>query len=255
MASHFPIPVALALLIVLACTIGSQSSRAADEYTDTLQLLQEMGATVKTNADGTLRGLVLDGPQFTGHSLDHVKKLTELDALYLRQVRISDADVKRLASLPHLKSLIVGYSSITDEAVPSIASMKALRRIDLYGTQLTPQGIARLRESRPDLIIGRGGILGVGFRGGGGLEVATLLGSAKKSDLRIGDVVTHCNGNALNDFDSLAKIVRDSPPGRELSLSIRRADGDLAIKVAVGELIDMLVGASGTAPKENATHR
>jgi len=241
--------------IVLACTIGSQSSRAADEYTDTLQLLQEMGATVKTNADGTLRGIVLDGPQFTGRSIDHVNKLTELDAIYLRRVRFSDADVKRLARLPHLKSLVVGYSSITDEAVPSIASMKALRRIDLYGTQLTPQGIARLQESRPDIIIGNGGFLGVGFRGGGGLEVVALLGPAKKSDLRVGDVVTHCNGKALNGYDSLAKIVLDTPPGGELSLSIRRAGGDLALRVAVGELIDMLVGASGTAPKEAAAHR
>ena len=39
---------------------------------------------------------------------------------------------------------------IKDEALPVLAEWKSLRRVDLTGTKVTAEGVAKLRTQRPD---------------------------------------------------------------------------------------------------------
>lgn len=242
--------------LVLACAITPQYGHAEDRYVDAVEALRQLGATIATNPDGTVRVVVLDGPQFLDGSLGLVKDLVDLNTLCLRRVKITDAGLHSLANLRHLKYLFVAHSDITDTAVPVIAAMKSLTRVELYGTQLTAQGIERLGTLRPDIRIGKGGLLGIGL--GADREVRAVLGPAKKAGLQVGDVVTHCQGKPIDDLNSVAKIVGEATPGGNVSLRITRAGKDLTLRVVVGDVIAPLIGEQDESPQQNdrgAKHR
>jgi len=52
--------------------------------------------------------------------------------------------------------LILAGSSVDDTAVDTLRAMPALRRVYLWGSRVTPDGTARLRASRPDLLVDAG---------------------------------------------------------------------------------------------------
>jgi len=224
----------------MACTFDSGLNCAADEVSRATEALRDLGAKIETNEDGTMRRLVLDGPKITNHSLNHAKYITDLKILFLQRVKITDVGLASLAALPHLEELAVHYSQITDQAIPTVASMKTLKSVRFCGTQVTARGIAQLEASRPDVHIDyrQGGFLGVGSRPerhGPGVEVARLTGPAKKAGLlQVGDVITHCEGEAV-DYHSLHEFIRGARPGQRVSLRIERAGEEISLLVVLGE--------------------
>lgn len=70
---------------------------------------------------------------------------------------IDDAEFQRLLplflTLPNLHTLYLGNSRITDASVPLIAQITGLKRVELLGAAVTPDGIAHLQALRPDLEI------------------------------------------------------------------------------------------------------
>jgi thiol-disulfide isomerase/thioredoxin len=95
-----------------------------------------------------LEGLLLSGKSITGSGLVHLRRIPTLRVLSLNgQSALQDASLAPLVELPHLESLSLGNASrITDAGVDLLVKSPALRKLDLFGTQVTLQGVARLTE-------------------------------------------------------------------------------------------------------------
>ncbi len=68
--------------------------------------------------------------------------------------KITDDDVKLLATLQHLEQLELGANPITDEAVEFLGQMKSLKEIDVSQTDITPAGRAKFTQLLPAVRLG-----------------------------------------------------------------------------------------------------
>lgn len=123
----------------------------------------------------TLRKLHLgENDGVTDDALVHVGKLTGLRELILWDAPMTDAGVKHLAGLAELTDLDLAFATkITTAALPDIAKLPKLQRLNLAGTKvddvsalsaatglkelklgkLKPAGIEALKKANPGLVI------------------------------------------------------------------------------------------------------
>ena len=72
--------------------------------------------------------------------------ITEID---LGDTDVSDEDLLLLRHFPHLEWLCLEDASITDYGLSSLTYMTSLQCVELYRTNVTEEGIARLRKALP----------------------------------------------------------------------------------------------------------
>lgn len=83
-----------------------------------------------------------------------VARLKSLAHLDMVGSAITDAGLANLAALPHLDELaLVGCHQITDGAVHHLSRLTGLKKLDLYGTHLTPTAIDQLRSALPQCAV------------------------------------------------------------------------------------------------------
>src|SRR5262249_38738528 len=71
----------------------------------------------------------------------------EIVSVDLSDAWLTDADLARLAGLPHLESINLPYTKITDEGLESLAPLQNVRVLDLYYAEaVTDLGIAHLKH-------------------------------------------------------------------------------------------------------------
>ena len=85
--------------------------------------------------------------------LERIGMFTELTRLRLSRNDVSDRTVAAIASsMPNLERLnLYANPDVTDASVDVLAGMSSLRRLDIWRTSISEEGMARLRDLRPDL--------------------------------------------------------------------------------------------------------
>ncbi len=97
-----------------------------------------------------LRVLILRETAITDSGLRSLGGLTRLKALYVESCSITDAGLKELTELAALHSLgLENCPYITDAGIDHLAGMKGLRVLELAGTGVTRDGVARLQKALP----------------------------------------------------------------------------------------------------------
>jgi uncharacterized membrane protein len=110
-------------------------------------------AALLTAADAIVE-LNLQDSEIDDAAAAELGKLVEVARLRLSRNAIGDGGVAALARLPRLTHLnVYGNAGITDASVDVLAGMKSLRVVDVWETGITTDGIARLRDLRPDLAV------------------------------------------------------------------------------------------------------
>ncbi|HJT35523.1 MAG TPA: hypothetical protein VJ783_26080 [Pirellulales bacterium] len=127
-----------------------------------------------------LQTLSLFDTAVSDEGLEHLASLVNLQTLYLGRTRITEAGLQRLAvgqafqpdipgaraerqagkpelrpdaGLGKLQTLGLSDTPISDASIDVLARFAALRSVNLRRTRVTAAGAARLRQSRPDLIV------------------------------------------------------------------------------------------------------
>ena len=80
----------------------------------------------------------------------NVAKLKSLESLHLHETAFSDSDVPQFSDHTSLKHLVIKHTSVSDAAIEHMGQMKSLQVLEVEGTKITPDGIARLRAALPN---------------------------------------------------------------------------------------------------------
>jgi serine protease Do len=72
---------------------------------------------------------------------------------------------------------------------------------------------------------------------------------AEKGGLKTGDVVLEFNGERVEGLEQFMRMVRETPPGREVKLGITRSGSAQQVVVKTGSRKSMLAGREGEWPK------
>jgi len=84
----------------------------------------------------------------TDDDLACIARFTRLENLYLRHMPISDAGLKHLRDLRHIRQLYLSFTDITDDSAEILAGFEKLERLRLVGTRISDVGIAKLSTLR-----------------------------------------------------------------------------------------------------------
>ena len=109
-----------------------------------LALVKDLGFIVSLN----MRGTVVDDK-----GVANLAGCSGLQRLHLEKTKVTDAAVKHLAPLSGLVYLNIYGTEITDAAIDDIAALKGLKKVFIWETKITIDGVAKLKEKRPDLQI------------------------------------------------------------------------------------------------------
>ena len=109
-----------------------------------LVLVKDLGFIVSLN----MRGTVIDD-----RGVANLGGCSGLQRLHLEKTKVTDAAIKHLASLSGLEYLNIYGTAVTDAAIDDIAALKGLKKVFIWETKITIDGVAKLKEKRPDLQI------------------------------------------------------------------------------------------------------
>jgi Leucine-rich repeat (LRR) protein len=97
-----------------------------------------------------------DQHRFPTADFSAITGLKELQILDLSGNKTTtDHGLSQLAALKHLRALLVADTDVTDACVDSILKLPSLQSLDVHGTRLTKDGVARLEQGLPECLIRR----------------------------------------------------------------------------------------------------
>ncbi len=94
-------------------------------------------------------GAVLSGQGKVQWDFKDLAKLTNLRALYLFYLPVTDADLKHVAGLKNLQVLDLASTQVTDAGLKELAGLKSLQWLNLRTAGVTAKGIAALQKDLP----------------------------------------------------------------------------------------------------------
>lgn len=125
----------------------------------------------------------------------------------LANQKVSDADLKKLASFKNLESLLLLNSDVTDEQLKELAGLAHLRELYLGGTQVTDEGLKHLAALKNLRYLG----LGSTPVTDAGLKVLAGFPSLQKLDL---DGAKKVTAGGLAELHKLRPDLKEGRPDR-----------------------------------------
>lgn len=91
-------------------------------------------------------------------ALGTLTRFSALERLDLRATAVDSAALARISGHPSLRELVLTHTRLDESAIETLLALPALERLHLWDCGLDATAIARLREARPGLWIGDGGV-------------------------------------------------------------------------------------------------
>src|SRR5262249_51190766 len=85
--------------------------------------------------------------------LKDLAESTNLRALYLFYMPVTDADLKHFAALKNLRVLDISSTHVTDAGLKELPGLKELRWLNIRCAGVTEKGVAALRKDMPKCTI------------------------------------------------------------------------------------------------------
>jgi hypothetical protein len=101
---------------------------------------------VKRDAAGQVTELQVNEMQLSREEIEELGGLPELRKLVLYRTNFGDAGLKPLAKCPHLESLNLTSSAVSDDALKDIVGFKSLKYLCLGDVRVSPEAVKALKE-------------------------------------------------------------------------------------------------------------
>jgi len=185
-----------------------------------------------------IKQVSLVGPCVTDDWLTYVRDMKDVTYVTVQQANITDAGVAQLRDLTQIRRLSFLYCPISDGSIESLKTLQGVLELQLYGTEITPHGVAQLEKVLVAKIDCRhGAFLGVRcdpVKGGCGVTYVQPVSAASKAGLRVGDVIVQYDGEAVPDFDRLIELIARNRPGEKVAVQVLRNEGKKSLEVVLG---------------------
>jgi hypothetical protein len=110
-----------------------------------------------STSGGNIPRVAGGGPPVEASLIDLIGQCTELQQLGAYALKLEDKHVAQLAALTSLRQLVLHSSKITDDSVEHLAKLKNLELLDVSGTQISLQGLDKLKSALPKCEVKGGG--------------------------------------------------------------------------------------------------
>jgi hypothetical protein len=173
-----------------------------------------------------LQQVTLAGERVTNEWLEPLAELPGLSYLILKKTSVNDAGMEFISQLKRLRIIEIRYVDLTDDSLDKLAQLNSVAQFRLYGTGITPEGAARLRErTGADVDHRLGAFLGIGgeFHPLGCLVVEVRPQTAAAAGgLQSGDVIVSFNGERVAGFPALTALIAQNVPGDMVKVEFLR---------------------------------
>jgi len=124
--------------------------------------------------------------------------------------------------------------------VQRLGQLRSLIRV--AGKHVSDKGIRELQAALPDLIVQQRGTASLGIRADQDPQNASNWrvshvdpnSAAKRGGILPGDVIIRFAGKPVPDFDALVELIKQSQPGEEVEVVVRRGNGEATLQVKMG---------------------
>ncbi|MDB5299606.1 MAG: hypothetical protein JWO87_1269 [Phycisphaerales bacterium] len=249
---------ALATLILLATALpasaqrirGSDRERARSTggvksaFRDVVTDASHSTVSFKSDGKDAALGTIISDD---GWIVSKASELTGKITCTLPGGRSVDAKIVGVAEENDLALLKVEMKNLTPIVWGDARKAEVGQWVATVGTGNVPAAIGVVSVGRRK-IPGRAGKLGVALADGqGGAKVMQILpdSPAEKAGVQVDDLITAINGTPVASREALITIVRQFPPGREVTVTLRRGEKELEIK-------PKLAGGLGPEAREDA---
>lgn len=143
-----------------------------------------------------------------------------------------------LVEVPRISTLSFHAAPLDESATRQLFGLSQVKRIEFYGTPISDDAIAKLKEKLPNAAVevrsgARLGIAGGAVPGIGGAHVVRIVpdSPAARAGLQPGDVITEIDGVAVADFQQLTKEISKCQPGQSVKAKVMRQNNPLELTV------------------------
>lgn len=175
--------------------------------------------------DGIVR-LRLENPLVDNQWIEQLPALETLSDLLIKRGRLTAPAIAEIDKrFPSLAGLDLMYCAVEDDSVPPLLNFDRLRRLRLYGTQITPAGSNQLLEKFGADIVDyrRGAFLGVYCQ-----QVPCIVtrlsegGGAEKAGIRTNDVIVRFDDHPIFSFEDLKERIAVRTVGDRVKVIVAR---------------------------------
>jgi PDZ domain len=167
----------------------------------------------------------LEGPKISAQILRHVVRMPGLKRLQLVNTQLQSKDFEILLDAPDLDLLEVIYAPIGDESIETLMHLPVQGDLYLFGTKLSKRGEVELRSriDGPDLLIGRGGFLGVVCMPTSVIvDRVVARGAAEIAGIQGRDKIISINKVPVYVFDDIRRELANHAAGEDISVELER---------------------------------
>ncbi len=172
--------------------------------------------------------LSIDGPQIDGKWLKQIAKMPSLRILQIRHASLRAEDLAWLEDLPQLETLEILYTDADDRWIDAISRLPVSSNMRLFGTKITPYGLAEIkgRMSDIDIIFGKGGYLGVGMFDAQSSMIGSIRagGAANLAGLQAYDRIVSINEKPISKFEDLRRELGHYSANEKVEVVYERRD-------------------------------
>ncbi|MBC8354664.1 MAG: PDZ domain-containing protein [Planctomycetes bacterium] len=180
------------------------------------------------------------GPKVNDEWLPHLAGMPNMLLVKIKRANITEAGLAPLKTLARLEFIRLMYMDIGDDAIVHLARCQHAARIDLFGTKITRDGEAKLRESLGARVeLKRGAFLGIAptqiDNATWEIGLVTPGTAADKAGLRVGDLVVTYDTKKVGDFLSLNAMIAEHDAGQVVDVTLRRNGEIIERRIKLGE--------------------
>ncbi len=124
-----------------------EAANAPNKTSDaTITRLQQIGAEITLDKQGSVRELYLGGPAVTDKDLGLCADLPQLRSLEIDETKITDDGLKQIAKLKEVTRLVLSGNRISDAGLENLSGMTKLVDLSLaFSTGMTDEGLQHLK--------------------------------------------------------------------------------------------------------------
>ncbi|MGB7348006.1 MAG: PDZ domain-containing protein [Pirellulaceae bacterium] len=170
----------------------------------------------------------LHGAGIDARVLKQVVRMPRLSTIAMIDGSIDNDGINALAAMPRIDSLEIRYVKLTPEMADMIAKLPIRESLNLMGTGVSAARMKVMESELPGLAISHkeGGFLGVtcSTYGMTRCEITTVTpgSAAYKSGIRRADVVVEIDGEAIELFADLQRVIAKHDAGDKLKFVLER---------------------------------